>query len=364
MIIFNKKLVVCVFALALALCFSSCKDDDASEPSADDYVNVLTNEVDNVIIPTMVNYKNAMEAFEDATNTFSASVNQANLDAVRAAYRTAYLAYQGAAIHDYYATANVDLVETSNLFPVDLTVLDNLIENRAYNFNTTNQRRANGFPAIDFMLYGASDVVEYFASDNNRTDFLAALVSFMTNKAKILSDSWSGNLRDNFIENGGVDLGSSISVQLNQSLIYYEEHVRENKVGIPIGLLGPNDTPIAPDATKREAYYSAIFDGNDSFSLELVKATLTSFENLYLGRSIAGNDGQGYDDLVTFRGQQAIDADIKNVYRAIFLALESRTSIAGDDSLYQAIQSLVTKYKTDLFPILNVQDADGLVDGD
>ncbi|MEN0051162.1 MAG: imelysin family protein, partial [Bacteroidota bacterium] len=226
--------------------------------------------------------------------------------------------------------------------------------------------RANGFPAIDFMLYGSDDVLAYFEADSKRLAFLKALVNDMKIKADALVDRWTGNLKTNFVGNGGTQLGSSISVQLNESLVYYEVHVRENKVGIPIGLLGPNDSPIDPDASKIEAYYQAVSEGNENFALELLKATVEEMEDMYLGEAADGTDGDGYEDLLLAREQSEIDASIKAQFQNIYNEIASRTTVstAGNRSLYNAIQEIVTLYKSDLFPVLNVQDADGKTDGD
>ena len=44
--------------------------------------------------------------------------------------------------------------------------------------------------------------------------------------------------------------------------------------------------------------------------------------------------------------------------------IEGRTSISGNTDLYDTIQGLITIMKSDLFPLLNIQDADGKNDGD
>ncbi|MEO0341762.1 MAG: hypothetical protein AAF242_21480, partial [Bacteroidota bacterium] len=175
---------------------------------------------------------------------------------------------------------------------------------------------------------------------------------------------WTGNLRENFIGNGGTQLGSSVSVQLNETLVYYEIHIRGNKVGIPIGRLGPLDTPFDPDSTKVEAYFQSLADGNDNVSLSLVRAAINEMEDIYLGRSPEGEDGIGYEDLLLDIDQESLDTDIKAQFQAIYDAIDNRSSILGDEDLYNNIQGLLTLYKSDLFPVLNVQDADGRNDGD
>lgn len=351
------------FAIVLsitAVTFISCGGDDPNtEPTETDYTDLLTNQINGIIIPAMTNYQTAITSLLSATNIFSATPNQDNLTTLRDAYKAAYLAYQVAAVHNFYATANQSLVANTNLYPIDQTVLTDLIENESYNFNNSSHQRANGFPALDYMLYGSDDIVTYFTSDAKRLTFMTKLVESMKERADAMVNSWNGSLKDNFIGNGGTALGSSISVQLNESIIYYEDHIRENKVGIPIGLLGPNDTPITPDATKIEAYYQSLVDGDDRFALSLVRAAVQEVEKYYLGGT-----GQGYDDLLLVKDQSAINNDIKAAFTAIYNEIDSRTKISGDDVLYQRVQALITVFKSDLFPVLNVQDADGGTDGD
>lgn len=339
-------------------------DDNATtiEPNENEFVSLLTNQVDEVILPSVRNYETAMLNLDSAVQTFAANPKQQhNLDAVKNNFKTAYLAFQAVGVHNYFATATSALVVNTNLYPVDTSLLNSFIENRTYQFNDHSQRRANGFPAIDFMLHHANNSMTYFENDK-RLDFLVALVQSMRTNAVNLSSSWN-SFRNDFIENGGVALGSSVSVQLNQSIIYYELRVREDKVGIPIGRLGPNDSPIPADQTKIEAYYLSLEEGNESFTLALVRAAIEEMEDLYLGSTLNG-EGQGYDDLLIARNQSSVDKDIKNQFEAIYTILDNRSSISGDETLYLAVQRIITLYKTDLLPLLNVQDADGANDGD
>lgn len=366
--------------LAVSIIVASCIKEDPvpMEPDDDDLpvdttdnevvevniLNLLTNQVNELIIPTCENYQVKMNDLLSEVEGFVDNTDGTGLASVKSAYLEAYLAYQSVAVHDYYATANVNLVNTTNLYPVDVNLLNELIENGSYNFNTTAQQRANGFPALDYMLYGVDDVVSTFSNDSKRVQFLLELVNAMKDKADSLVDRWTGNLKENFINNGGVELGSSVSVQLNNILIYYEDHIRGNKVGLPIGLSGPNDTPIDPDPTKIEAYYQALQEGNNNISLTLLRAAIEEMEDIYLGTTSSGEDGISYEDLLLDKGQESLDTDIKAQFQAIYDQINSRSSISGDENLYNSIQALVTLYKSDLFPVLNVQDADGSNDGD
>jgi len=357
--------------ILVGLFMISCEDrnDDDVDGSLDDgeqteFIELLSNQVSSVIIPTMNNYASAMEVLSTSCATFRNESTQTNLGVLIDAYRNAYLKYQAAAVHNYYATANQGLVMSTNLYPLDTEMLNGFISERAYDFNTTAQQRANGFPVMDFMFFGSENTLEYLTSDAERINFLTSLIASMFDRATILAEQWNGDLRENFINNGGTGLGSSISVQLNDHLLYFEEHIRENKVGIPIGRLGPNDDLITPDGKKIEAYYQSVAAGNDAFSLSLLRAAIEEVEDLYLGSSDADPNGQGYDDLVNEFSDPTIDQDIKKQFNLIYETIDGRSSISGDDTLYNAIQEIVTLYKSELLPVLNVQDADGANDGD
>ena len=333
--------------------------------------NLLANQIDEVIIPTYQLYQEELDILLTEVESFVTDLmvdekpqGDAGLENVRESYEASYIAYQAAALHNYFATANSDLVNTTNLYPIDLSQLDEFIAEEAFNFNVTAQRRANGFPALDYLLYGNDDILAFYQEDPRRLTFLQALVTSMKERADLLVESWTGSLRQDFVDNGGVELGSSVSVQLNSSIIYYEEHIRENKVGIPIGRIGPNDTPIEPDATKIEGFYQSLREGNGDISLVLLRASIEEMEDLYLGTSSSGEDGIGYDDLLRERDLSAIDTDIQVQFEEIYNQINNRSSISGDEELYNSIQGLITLYKSDLFPVLNVQDADGSNDGD
>lgn len=356
-----NKIFIILFSTLFVFTISCCVNNPTDGSDENAFVALLTNQVDQVIIPTMTSYQEATEILNESVQNLVLNLNEESIETFTLAYENAYLSYQEVAVHNYFATETQALVINTNLYPIDVNILNDLIENESYNFNTSAQERANGFPVIDYMLYGngSDGFLAYLNEDAKRLSFLNELIASMKERAYRLVDNWTGSLRMNFIDNGGVALGSSVSVQLNNTIIYYEEHIRENKVGIPIGLLGPNDSPIPPDSSLIESYYQAKAADDESFTLSLLKASIEEMEDIYLGI-----DGQGYDDLLIEREKESIDIDIKELYSNIYSIIDERVSISGDDELYQAIQELITLYKSDLFPVLNVQDADGASDGD
>jgi len=301
-----------------------------------------------------------------AANTFSESIDATNLTSLREAYSNAYLAYQAVAVHNYFRTISLNLVDTSNLYPIEVDQLESFIEDESYSFESSTQIRATGYPALDYLLYGPDDVVAFFNEDSKRVNYLIELITFLHTKSDDLVEEWDDDLRDAFISSSGTSSGSAISTQLNNSLVYYEEHIRENKVGLPIGQAGPLDPSFDADGTKIEAYYQSLFDGNDSFSLSLVKAAVEELEDLYLGSQSNGTNDQGYDDLLITTGQDGIDTndDIKTQFQNIYTEIDNRTAIIGNPDLYDEVQEIITLFKADLFSLLNIVDADMANDGD
>ena len=98
----------------------------------------------------------------------------------------------------------------------------------------------------------------------------------------------------------------------------------------------------------------------------MVKESIQEMEDLYLGGNTSRDDliNSGYDRLLISRGHTEVDSDIKSQFDLIYTKIEERTSITGNTDLYDAIQGLITILKSDLFPLLNIQDADGKNDGD
>ena len=368
--IFVKFQRVHVLLLSLLLVYSiiSCDGEEGSLNlnGHDDYTELLKNQINDVIIPSIDTYNNETKALFESSINFCDSKNEENLIILLEAYNSSYKSFQSAALHNYYANINYDLVNTTNLFPIDTLLLAEFITSKTYNFSSNSQERANGFPALDYLFYSSMNPLDSFASDENRCDYVLKLSESIANKAGQLYSMWTGSLKENFISNDGVEIGSSIHVQLNSALSYFEDHIRENKVGLPIGRIGPLDSPIESDPTKIEAYYQSKHDGNDLFALSLVKESIQEMEDLYLGGNTSRNDliNMGYDRLLVSRGHTEVDSNIKSQFDLIYEKIEGRTSISGNTDLYDTIQGLITIMKSDLFPLLNIQDADGKNDGD
>ena len=89
-----KALLVATFVVTSIV---ACKDDEETTPAGDDssnneFASLLTNQVDEVIIPTMQSYKTAVDNLNNAVRAFEKAETQANLDVVESTFKSAYLA--------------------------------------------------------------------------------------------------------------------------------------------------------------------------------------------------------------------------------------------------------------------------------
>ena len=371
-----------ILMLLIATTFmTSCTDPDDNQPIIVDTLNpaldtnpsanpvamevsisnVLTNQVDGVIIPTFQNYLNEMNQLLSQVDQFVTDIRldskpqgDGGLGVVADAYIEAYTAYQAAAAHHYFATVSNDLINTTNIYPIDPDLLNDLVLNQSFNFNSTVQQEANGFPALDYLLYGSDDLVADLQDEPERLGFMLELVTAMRDGAELLVMSWTGPLRDDFTNSIGLESGSSISQQLNGVVRYLETHIRDNKIGFVIGR-GSEDNSIDPNPRHREGFFQSRIDDSDDISLGLLRAAIEEMEDIYLGATETGGEGLGYEELLIDGKQTILDVAIKDQYDLIYDIIDGSTSISTDDVLYNSVDDLIILYRSQLLPALNIQ---------
>jgi predicted lipoprotein len=130
----------------LLITLFSCNGTTTNPPTQNSFVELLTNQVDNIIIPTLLDYQENINELNNSIQTISLNSNDQDIIILKQAFEKAYTSYQAAAVHNYFAVENQSLISNTNLFPIDEISLENFIANNSYNFSTTAQERANGFP--------------------------------------------------------------------------------------------------------------------------------------------------------------------------------------------------------------------------
>jgi predicted lipoprotein len=120
-----------------------------------------------------------------------------------------------------------------------------------------------------------------------------------------------------------------------------------------------------PDKT--EAFYSG-------YSLKYLRANIKAIENVWLGRSLVGTDGLGFDDYLNSVNAANITLATKSKFNAIYAKLDAipegrlseiiKTNKEPVRELYAELQGLTQYLKTDMVSALGLSITYASGDGD
>lgn len=352
--------------------FGSC--DKESTPSANfDRGPLLENLGNNLIIPAYDTLLKRSDRLLTAIEQFNASPDNEGLNEVRTKWLSAYVAFQHCAFYNFGPADEFLLNTAVNTFPTSKTKINTHISSGTYDLSIVSNNDAKGFPALDYLLFGLGpdddSHLAFYTSDEDaaaRKQYLYDVAEDITLKAQDVFERWSssgGNYLGTFTSRTGTDVGSSTGMLLNAAIQYLERDLRDNKIGIPLGIRSLN-VPIPANCEALHAQQSILL------ATESVKA----LQNLYLGKG--KTDGVGFDDYLT-----AINARYNGgllneaILQQLGLTVSKVAAIpepyaetvvnnpAPASAAYQELQKLVILFKTDMTSSLGIlityQDNDG-----
>ena len=373
-----KKILLLVFGLVLFGCSSSGGgSDDAPAPppptATFERSTLLVNWADNIIIPSYEAFQTSLAALETAFNDFNTTTDEANLLALREAWRNAYFVWQRVSMFEIGPAEDVGYRLNINIYPADA----NLIEQNAASGNADlalpSNRDAKGFPALDYLINGiAADdaaILSRFNDANEGSDLMnytGSLISDMISLTDDVLQAWRGSFRDSFVANDGSSATASVDRYVNDYILYYERFLRAGKVGIPAGVFSESSSP-----ANLEAFY--IGNISNELCLEALDAVQDFFNGVRFGST---SNGVGLDDYLNTLGVESngqLLSDIineqYNTARDMVNGLNSfqeelRNSPPVDLLLaYDELQRIVPLIKVDMLSALSInvdfQDADG-----
>ena len=239
----------------------------------------------------------------------------------------------------------------------------------------SNQFSAQGFPAVDYLLFGLGEtndqILNVYVTDNNLTfGYLNLLVSKMVNNTDSVISYWETN-RQYFINSTGNTSTSSLNKLANDFVYFYEKGLRANKIGIPAGVWSGQ----LPQNV--EAYYKS--DISKMLAIEGLQASADFFNGIHFGDSQTNGEGlydylaylddTNYSDSTMFVGLQddIVDSFDSSMVKLNQLndnfALQIETDNMKMLEAYDAIQQGVVRLKTNMLSILGISvdyyDADG-----
>jgi predicted lipoprotein len=371
---FRIKFAYYLLAATLFL-VASCRPDEEELPAAEfDRSAMLQNYGDNVILPNYERLSQSLDTLSNLKDVFIASPTQLNLDNLRQGLKNSWINWMYCSSFEIGPASTVLLRQTINTFPADTTQINLNISLGTYTFGSAANIDAAGFPTLDFLLFGTgandTEILNAFTIDSdftNRKIYLNDVVEYIESNLDGVYNSWissGGNYISTFKNATGTDVGSSTGMLVNDLNFDYE-NLKNFRIGIPLG----KQTLDIPLPEKVEVLYG-------KYASELSRHSIRNIENIYLGRSRSGNDGQGLDDYLAFinanyNGGSLHDA-LKSRLADVRMALDAIPNDLGDavvnnstpvnDAYLKIVQALVllkTDMPSSLGILITYQDNDG-----
>ncbi|WP_299365659.1 imelysin family protein [Winogradskyella sp.] len=373
------KLIVPFTFILLGIIVWSCSDDDTdgSGSNNDDFNRqvMLTNWADNIIVPSYVAFSADVDALKVASDAFELSPSQDNLNALRTAWEEAYISWQSVSMFNIGPAETAFFRSFVNTYPTNSNSIDNNIASGNYNLQDINLNDAQGFPALDYLLYGLAltdaEILEFYTSNSNSSNYIAYL-SEVVDRIDAITDqvvsAWQGNYRDTFVNNDGASSNSSTNSLVNDWMEYYERFFRNGKIGFPAGVFSEGNL----EAEKVEAFYRR--DLSKTLCLEALDALQAFFRGRIFNGTNNGESLESYlDFLNTMKDGDDLSALINDQFNNSRLAIQSL-----DDNFYQQIisdnnamlaafeelQANVVLLKSDMFSALSIAVEFNSGDGD
>ncbi|QTE23457.1 imelysin family protein [Polaribacter cellanae] len=349
-----------------AIIFNSCSSGEEGGVEVKDNFDrkiMLTNIADNIITPSYDEFASKMKSLKSIGDTFINNPTQTTLEDLRVAWLEAYKKWQYIEMYNIGKAEEIQYSFYMNVYPLTVADVESNISSGSYDLNSANNHDAQGFPALDYLLYGVGDndneiLAKFTTATNNDKykKYLTDVLNQMNNLTKDVVAKFKAN-RNTFVNNLERTSSGTFNKIINDYVFFFEKGVRTNKFGIPAGIFSTNPLP-----EKVEAVYKK--DVSKTLALE----ALTAVENLFNGNgSISFKDyllALDRRDLATKIEAQFATAKIKiNSLNTDFSA-----QIISDNSkmlnAYDELQKAIILLKVDMMQTFNIPLDDGYVDND
>lgn len=350
---------------------SNVSENNSKSTNEFDRSSMLTFWTDSIILPSMIGFENELNVFNEYVENFTANPNANNLTLLRDQWLTTYKNWQYVEMFDLGIAEEIYFKNRMNIFPANVQRIESNISNQEFNLDESANFAAQGFTALDYLLFGVEqedDVIltKYSDTSSNYGDYLIQVTAKMQELTVLVKAQWEGDYRDSFVQSTENTATSSINMMLNDFVYYYEKGYRANKFGIPAGVFSGGPLP-----KTIEAYHGEIY--SKILSLEATNAIENFFNGVaYNDPETLGPSIKDYLDFVESDTAEKLSERINEKLQGGRIKInELNTSfikqIEENNTLmlltYDAIQSAVILFKVDMLQKLNVSvdyaDADG-----
>jgi len=371
-IITMKKNVLLLLSIAL---FWGCSDSSPSGTDTEDFDRqaILVNWADNIILPAFEAFAAETENLNSAASNFAETPDVETLSNLRTQWLSTYKAWQHVSMFEMGRAMDIRYRDNVNLYPADINLILDNIENGEYNFELPSQNDAQGLPALDYMLYGLGNddasILAFYTSNEN-ADAYKTYVTDLASRIDSLTDQvlehWQNGFRDEFVNDSGNGANASLNMMVNDFIFYYEKALRAGKIGIPAGVF--SGTPLSD---RVEAFYSREF--SKELFMEALDGAQNFFNGTHFGSEQRGESMRSYlEFLETTKDGESLATLINGQFESARNEAESLNNNLAEQvetnntqmlTTYDELQQNVVFLKVDMLQALNISvdyvDADG-----
>jgi len=350
--------------------FISCSDNNNTvQDDLDNFDRsaLLSELLNNLIVPAHDNFALNFSVFESDFEKFSNDLSIANLQILRSSFIDSYMAWQHIEMFNIGKAEEIYYNLKTNSYPTNILRIDANKTNNSLDLDAANENNypAQGFPAIDYFLFGIAETDEMILdklSNPINLSYLDLLLQKISSNTESVITYWLNNTQG-FTSSVDGSQSSNLNMLANDFVYYYEKGLRANKIGIPAGRWSnklPNNV---------EAVYSRIYSKN--LAIEGLKAS----KNFFLGLNF-NTDVPSDHSFMTYVDYLDTENTLSNLIIESFDNSISKLQTLNDDLSYQvennntkmlevydAIQEGVVYLKTDMLSLLSISvdymDADG-----
>lgn len=351
--------LVIVMAVGLIIACSKKSGPGDTQPTVNGFDKgaMLANYADNLIIPAYTGLQQQIEALETGINIFLNNPSATTQQALLPVFKTAYLQFEKVSVDQFGPAERVLFNNFLNTFPTDNAVIDGNINRGTYDLSANSAINQQGFPALDYLLFGPNVVQKLTASNSaNYKKYVQDVVARMKTLNSGVLNTWKTTYRADFTGNTKSDAGSPIAFMINQ-FAFEMDQMKGPRIGWPYGKQsGGTQYP-----QNTEGYRAGI-------SVALAVENLTNLKAMFNG----GGNGKGMSDYLVALNKQQLSTDVLKQFDVAINSLKAvpdplSTALVNNktqlDAAYREIQILLTLIKTDVASATGVrityQDTDG-----
>ncbi len=366
----NIQLLLTFFLVCTTI---SCGDNGTSDPEESsnnfDRKELLIDVADGIIIPAFEDYVDKIQSLNSFAQSFVIDPTVENLELLRGYWLDAYKSWQYVSMFDIGKAEEIGMRNFTNIYPTNPQEIEENILNGDYNLDLPSKNDEQGFPALDYLLYGVqegSEAIVLKYTEPAYSNYLTDLTEKLEDMSNLVLEDWKAEYRDVFINNDGTSATASVNKLVNDFLFYYEKYLRAGKIGIPAGVFSGD-----PLSDKVEGFYAK----NISKTLFLtgIEASKRFFNGTNYNTDAVGTGLKTYLDYLNTIKE---GADLSQLINAQFNATQEKANMLNDNFIlqietdnmqmlatYDELQKNVILLKVDMLQALNIKvdfvDADG-----